>query len=58
MIFSKNIDESSCYKVFDRYNLIKPTTHPHGPSVTLHINSNLKNTEADVNEAPPQIATP
>ena len=42
--------------LFDRYNLLYPTTRPHGPSSTRRINKNIRNTAADAYEAPSQNA--
>ena len=40
--------------VFDRYKLINPTTRPHDPCDTLHINNEQRNTESDAYGAPSQ----
>ena len=47
------IDESRGSEVYsNRYVLIYPTTHPHDPCATLHINGNLRNAVAIVYKAP------
>ena len=40
--------------IFDRYSLIHPTTHPHDPIATLHINNNQQNAAADAYGSPSQ----
>jgi len=41
--------------VFDRYDLINPTTHPHDPCATPHNNKQQRNSTPDSYGAPPRI---
>jgi len=41
IFFRKNRRNQLLRNVFDRYNVIHPTTHPHDPFDTLYINKNL-----------------
>ena len=47
-----NLRKQLLRSLFDRYNLLYPTTRPHDPFNTRHINNNLRNAAADAYRAP------